>query len=227
VNDEFPTLEVAQAVCVSWLAFRGWFLLRGATGLTRNVEEVAAEIEQGKGRAQQAALRHRETWLLPFTRVAVALASAGTGTTAAREQLRERVARARRKLRSSAAWDLVVCAILVGALIYAHAAALEVGDAFFGLGATITLLLLSAVALRVRIERGLVPAAARVAEAIARRPSPSAGSLQRCRICSETALTRVASPEELGARLSELSVVELFICPRCGHVTGAARPASR
>ena len=119
---------------------------------------TGVKIEQGKGRSQQAALRHRETWLLPFTRVALALASAGTGTTAAREQLSERVVwGAPQASKRCAAWDLVVCAILVGSLIYADAAALEVGDTFFGLGAAITLLLLSAVALRVRIERGLVP----------------------------------------------------------------------
>lgn len=221
MTDVFPTLEVVLAVCVLWLVFRDWLLLRGASTLQTSVDGIAQRLERGEPLTRTGAA----PWLTPFTRTAHALVAEQIGTTAARELVSERSQRARRKLTSGAARDLVVCAILIGALIYAHAAELDVGPAFFPLGVAATILLFAAVALRLKLERGLTSAAARIAEAIARRPSDvSKGASPRCRICRETKLGRVASAEGLGSQLSALGVVEVFVCPRCGHVTGAAHP---
>lgn len=221
MTDEFPTLEVVSAVCVSWLAFRDWVLLRGASKLNEQITQVASRLEQN----QAATERGAAPWLRPLTRTVNALVSGEIGATTARELLSERSLRARRKLTSGAARDLVVCAVLAGSLIYARAAQLEVGSLFFALGIAALVMLLAGAGLRVRLERVLGRAGARVAEAIARRPSAAAsGAAPRCRICREPKLTRVASPEALGAQLSALGVVEVFVCPRCGHVTGAAQP---
>ncbi len=221
MTDEFPTLEVVSAVCVFWLAFRDWVLLRGATKFDEQITRVASRLEQNQATTERGAA----PWLRPFTRTVNALIAGEIGTTTARELLSERSLRARRKLTSGAARDLVVCAVLAGSLIYAQAAKLEVGSLFFALGVAALVMLLAGAALRVRLERVLGRAGARVAEAIARRPSGSAsGAAPRCRICRETKLAHVASPEGLGAKLSALGVVEVFVCPRCGHVTGAAHP---
>jgi hypothetical protein len=224
VTDVFPTLEVVLAVCVLWLGFRDWFLFRGATTLRASVEDIAKSLEAGSPKSSQLRAA-RAPWLSPFTRTAQALLTHQIGTTAARELVSERSQRARRKLTSGAARDLVVCAVLIGSLIYARAAQLEVGPAFFPLGILATVMLVLAVALRLTLERGVASAATRVAEAIARRPlEASKGASPRCRICRETKLSRVASAEALGRELSALGVVEVFVCPRCGHVTGAAHP---
>ncbi|MFZ5889707.1 MAG: hypothetical protein ACOY0T_01450 [Myxococcota bacterium] len=224
MTDEFPTLEVVQAVCVLWLGFRGFHLFRGVTQLNAKVERLAHALEKADASAQRGVV---EPWLVPLSRTTQALVTHQIGATAARELLSERSARARRKLRSGAARDLVVCAILIGALIYARAAKLDVSVAFFGLGVAAAVLLLLAVALRLKLERGLVGAATRLAEAMARHQSaPNSGALSRCRICSETKLTRVAGSQDLGPNLSSLGVMEVFVCPRCGHVTGAAHTSA-
>ncbi|MGC4086428.1 MAG: hypothetical protein QM756_00755 [Polyangiaceae bacterium] len=191
---------------------------------TPRIEQLARNIENAEPQLERK--RHRDPWVAPFSRVAAALGKGELGTTAAREQLSERAGRGRRKLKNGAARDLLVCAILLGALVYARAAALEVNAAFFVLGGLATLLLLGSVGLRLQLERRLIGASARLAEAVARRvATPASGGLSHCRICRETQLSR-ASGDELGPRLVALGVVEVFVCPRCGHVTGAgaARP---
>lgn len=223
MTDEFPTLEVVSAVCVCWLAFRDWVLLRGASKLNAEIARVASRLERNEASNE----RDAPPWLRPFTRTVNALLAGEIGATMARELLSERSLRARRKLTSGAARDLVVCAVLAGSLIYARAAKLEVGSAFFALGIAALVMLLVGAALRVRLERVLARAGARVAEAIARRPSaPATGAAPRCRICRETKLARVVATDALGPQLSALGVVEVFVCPRCGHVTGTARPPS-
>lgn len=223
MTDEFPTLEVVSAVCVCWLAFRDWVLLRGASNLNAELTRVAGGLERNEPYNERGAA----PWLRPFTRTINALVGGEIGATTARELLSERSLRARRKLSSGAARDLVVCAVLAGSLIYARAAKLEVGSVFFALGIAALVMLLVGAGLRVRLERLLARAGTRVAEAIARRPNVVAtGAAPRCRICRETKLARVVSPDALGPQLSALGVVELFVCPRCGHVTGTAQPPS-
>jgi hypothetical protein len=222
VADEFPTLEVALAASVLWLAFRGVLLGRDASGIGTRVTALCGAIERGDA-AQLAEFGRgpAATWLGPIARSA----AAGFGRKAADgqlgEQLLERTARAERRLRNGAGRDLVVCSVLGGSLVYAGVTNLGVAPAFYGLGAAAALLLLIAVPLRLSLAKRLKAAVPAVERALGARAAAGLGSgdARRCRVCGQTELTRLTA-SELGPKLGELGVTEALFCPGCGHLWG-------
>ncbi len=220
--DEFPTLEVAQAVSVLWLGMRAFLFYRGALQLPADVEHIGQTLG-----VKRRLRRDRKAWLEPLARTAVALVQGDLTPLAARQLLGERAHRIARRLRQAAARDLIVSAVLIGALVYAGLSRLEVGPPFFALGALAALLAAAAVPARLSLARRLPDAAGQLATAaLARREQRPASSARApgCEACGQTSLVVLTTDAELGPRLLGLGVRELRVCPQCGHVSGAATP---
>ncbi len=219
MTDEFPTLEVALAACVLWLAFRGFWLVLGVARFDTAVEAlVRAERERPAGRRRRRG--PAAIWLYELTQLARQARESGAPDWA--ERVKERGARLRTKLRSSAARDLVVSAVLGGCLVSARAAGFASSPWFFGLGGAATLLLLLAVAARLRLAEKLPNAASRLAEAVS--PVSAPPGREGCRRCGSTEIASVVAAD-LGAALRALGVDQIGICQRCGNVAGRAHLA--
>jgi hypothetical protein len=226
VADEFPTLEVALAALTPWLIFRGLALGQNARRASADLDGIAVALESGHAESSSVAGRSsKSAWLTPIRRLA-AQASAGESVTVVRHQLTERAERIERSLRSAAARDLVVCAVLDSALVYGYASNLGVAVWFYVFGVANTTLLALAVAFRLQMASALGRATPRLLAALgthgAARPSDGGGS--RCRHCGSTNVTRVANAAELGAALSTLGVEFVSVCQSCGHIAGRAKP---
>jgi hypothetical protein len=218
VADEFPTLEVALAACVVWLGWRGWVLARGAARLAGDVESLSSAVGRGElgppgtsGKGPEAA------WLGQLARTALA---AENGSKA--DELRERARRIRRRLRNAAARDLVVCAVLIGALAYARSASLGVSAAFFALGASAGVLLLAAVALRLWHDARVAWASEHLRRAVASRTAPPSSRVApvSCFRCGAKALICLEKSHDLAKKLERLQVREVRLCTACGHLDG-------
>jgi hypothetical protein len=221
VADEFPTLEVALAACVLWLGWRGWVLARGAARLDSDVDALAAAIRRGDEPGATARRGPGAAWLGHLARAALAAAQDPEAAEPGHDPVRERARRIRRRLRSAAARDLVVCAVLVGALVYARSANLGVTDAFFALGAASGALLFVAVGVRLWLDRRVEPASKRLAQASGVQSARTSVSARgACPSCGKSALESLKGRRNLGRKLSSLGVAELLVCAECGHVTG-------
>ncbi len=222
--DEFPTLEVALAALSPWLAFRGFVLGRSALRARADLARLGAALERAApGRVGDSLRGLQASWLSPLWRAA---AHGGAEADAElRHHLEERSAHLGQQLRSAAARDLVVCAVLTGALGYARISSLGVEDWFYGFGLANAGLILLAVGFRLRMARELAAGTARLLSAVTARRSPSLGDATsgRCRVCGETKLARLTTPAELGSALTELGVELVTVCAKCGHVSGRAR----
>jgi hypothetical protein len=221
VADEFPTLEVALAVCVLWLGWRGWVLARGAARLDTDVEALAAAIRRGEEPGAAARRGSEAAWLGHLARAALAAAQDPRAAEPGHDPVRERTRRIRRRLRSAAARDLVVCAVLLGALAYARAANLGVSSTFFALGAVSGVLLLVAVGVRLWLDRRVESASKRLAQASGVQSARTSVSARgACPACGKSELLSVRGRRNLGRKLSSLGVEEVLLCAECGHVTG-------
>jgi hypothetical protein len=221
VADEFPTLEVALAVCVLWLAWRGWVLARGAARLESDTEALAAAIRRGEEPGAAARRGSELGWLGHLAREALAAARDPGTAEPGHDPVRERTVRIRRRLRSAAARDLLVCAVLIGALAYARAANLGVSGAFFVLGGLSGALLLVAVGLRLWLDRRVESASQRLAHASGVQSSrTSVSARQACPTCGKSELVSVKGRRYLGRKLHSLGVDEVLVCVECGHLTG-------
>jgi hypothetical protein len=222
VTDEFPTLEVALAVCVLWLGFRGFALARGAALLNDDVASLLSAIRR-RAAPRSAAQRGRDSaWLEDLGRAALSIDDGAGASESAHASLRERAARIRRRLRSAAALDLVVCAVLVGAMTYARTANLGVSVWFFALGAVAGLLLLAAVGLRLWHDAQVNRVSERLARALSERgaESPVPSTREVCPKCGAGEVESVSGRRNLGKKLTALGVSEVLLCSRCGHVGG-------
>lgn len=222
VADEFPTLEVALAACVAWLAWRGWVLARSAARLVRDLASLSTAVQQGEASVPAASGNGPEAaWLGHLARAALSAVERGLTASELHQELQERARRIRRRLRSAAARDLVVCAVLIGALAYARSAHLGVSPAFFTLGAAAGALLLAAVGLRLWHGAQLVRTSELLSRAAAGRASKaSAAQAAACASCGASGLIRARGAEELGQKLRDLGVTEVRVCPACGHLDG-------
>jgi len=226
VSDEFPTLEVVLLASVAVLAWRGLLIARLRRELDRALPRLLALVGDPSARGPEGApSTHRGeasprfgAALEPLARAALAPQTEASGRAVA-----ERALRAVRRVKSAAARDLVIGAVLGGSLVYAFATRLAVGAAFYVLGALAALLLLLAVKDRLALARALAAAGTQLADLLGARPSqpPLATAARRCRKCGEP-LPEALGPEELGARLRELGTRELFVCRGCGRIEGQA-----
>jgi hypothetical protein len=226
--DEFPTLEVVLAACVLGLAWRGVSLLRAASSIEPAIEAWERAIRAGDAASSASLERNASTpWLAPLAHSAL-VERENAAADPALHPVAQRGARLARGLKSAAARDLVVCAVLAGSLAYAWVSRLVVSPIFFVLGVTAAVLLLGSVLLRIRLADSLKRAGLRFSRAAASAPHPkdSAGlDAEKCSRCGSTRVVRVTSPEELGPRLGALHVEEIVLCASCGRIEGRAAPA--
>jgi len=216
VSDEFPTLEVVLLASVAVLAWRGLLIARMRRELDRALPRLLAAVADASAPGGEGSPRFGPA-LEPLARAALAPRTEASGRAVA-----ERALGAVRRVKSAAARDLVICAVLGGSLVYAFATRLAVSPPFFVLGGLAALLLLLAVKDRLALARSLAAAGTKLADSLAARPSePPPNAARRCRKCGEP-LPDSLGPEELGARLRELGTRELFVCRRCGRIEGQA-----
>lgn len=221
MSDEFPTLEVALAASVVVLVWRGWLLHRSRLGFIAAAERLLVSFQHGPPSARQLSAANLGPFLEPLARAALTAPIDETPRAAA-----ERASRIRRRIRSAAARDLVICAVLGGSLIYARFSGIGVARTFYLLGAAATLLLLAAVVERIRMDRALADVAARFGAALGARSGGVAPPEGRtCKVCGEPYQERLTSSADIGPRLWQLGAREIFVCTRCGHVTGKITPA--
>ena len=137
------------------------------------------------------------------------------------ERNRRRAARARGR----AGADLVIAAVLGGALLYARQANFDVRFAFYALGAIALLLLLASALVHSRIARAR---AEESSQGPATSAEPELGPPQRgggsvCPDCGASRLRSVSTSDELGAKLAALGVEARSLCAKCGYLEGRAR----
>jgi hypothetical protein len=134
---------------------------------------------------------------------------------------RRRAARARGR----AGADLVIAAVLGGALSYAQQANFDVRFTFYVLGAIALLLLLVSAAVHSRIARARTEASGQgpvtVTESELGHSHRGGGSV--CPDCGASRLRALSASDELGAKLAALGVKAPSLCTKCGHLEGRAR----
>ena len=217
MTDEFPTLEVALGACVLWLCWRGFWLVTGALGF----DAALATQERALHESSKERVPRRNPvafWLNALTHSVKKAREESTVDLPARAS--ERGERMRQRVRSAAARDIVVGAVLGGCLVWAREAHFGATSWFYALGAAAAFLLVLSVVCRLLVAAKLPAAARQLALALA----PVSGRAPRggCRRCGEVDQVVVAG-EELGKALLALGVESLLVCPACGHAIDNAR----
>lgn len=238
--DEFPTLEAVAALGVLALLIRTLLV----ASEMRTLPEFAAELGRLLGAGNRnAALAACNTQTAPALARAARELIAHSGEPPygpdaladLRHEQAELELELARRGESGRARDLVVLAVLLGAMAFALVSALGVGSWFHGLAALASLLLLVGYVLRSRlrlseqVELGrIADAVARMMEAAPQQPAPR-GSLNSidggCPACGETVFL-IARDAALGSALPALGIHELRICKHCGLVAGQAADAA-
>lgn len=220
--DEFPTLEVVLAASVTVLVWRGWLLYRSRAEFRTGSERLLQVFRLGSPTARELAGAHLGPLLEPLARAALVSQVGDTP-----RAVSERASRIRRRIQSAAARDLVICAVLGGSLVYTVFADTVVGWTFYALGIAAGLLLLAAVGERIFLDRQLAKVAARFGSAVGAADASASGEISACRVCGEPRLERLSSPDDIGPRLRALGTREIFVCSRCGTITGKATHPAR
>jgi hypothetical protein len=219
VSDEFPTLEVALAASVAVLVWRGLLLHRSRIGFLSSSERLLQTFQHGPPSARELSAAQLGPLLEPLARAALTAQVEDTP-----RAVTERTSRIRRRVRSAAARDLVICAVLGGSLLYAFSSEMVAGWVFYALGALATLLLLLAVFERVQLDRALARIGQRFGTAVSAFSPDVSGrelhELRACRVCGTPYRERLTGSADLGPRLWALGTSEHLACGRCGHVTG-------
>lgn len=202
------------------LVWRAWLLHRARAQFRAASERLFQIFQRGTPSVRELAKARLGPLLEPLARAALVAQLEDT-----ERAIAERASRIRRQVRSAAARDLVICAVLSGSLVYALFSETVVGWTFHALGVTAALLLLAAVGERVRLDRAIAQVAARFGAAHGSADQAAFRELPACRICGEPHLERLSSPDDIGPRLRAMGTRELLVCGRCGSITGrAAQP---
>lgn len=221
MSDEFPTLEVALAGSAVVLLWRA--------GLLLSARRELSELSPTSGREPelQHFQKHSGRLFDPVLRAGMSARESGASAEAQRSAVAERAHRVGRRLRTAGARDIVICAVLLGALVYAGAANLEVRPSFFLLGGAASALLGMTALLAVRSAVRIEALGADLGKLLARMSAQgSHTAARRCPVCGAAPVV-VESPDELGPRLRQLGVERLAVCAHCGHVGGHAATPSR
>jgi hypothetical protein len=237
--DEFPTLEAVAAFGVLALLLRTLLVANETKLLPLFTAELAKSLRAGD---RSAALAACSTPNAPaLGRVARELIShvgdPPYGPDAAFElkleqsELEQDLAR---RGESGRARDLIVLAVLLGAMAFAFVSRMPVSAWFQGLAGAAALLVVVGYVMRSRlrqVERAeLMRIADALAESVAQSPGvaqgrPSLHSIDGgCPACGENVFL-IARDAALGASLPALGIHELRICKNCGLVAGQADDA--
>ena len=153
----------------------------------------------------------------------------------------ERGSRRASRARGRAGADLVIAAVLGGALVFAQAANFEVRLPFYVLGAIAFVLLLASARLHSRLARAHADQIDRsgspplTASPLEERPrmgrglAPDAVGESRsasgppCPECGSSGRKALSANDDLGAKLASLGVEAASLCTQCGHLEGRAR----
>jgi hypothetical protein len=234
--DEFPTLEAVAALGVLALVIRTLLVANETRVLPVFAGELARSLRAGDRGAALAACSTPDAPALG--RVARDLIShvgdppygpdAAFELRAEQSELEQDLAR---RGESGRARDLVVLAVLLGAMAFATLSRLPVTVWFQALAAAASLLLAIGYVMRSRLRRveraEFVRIGEALADSLAQAPGASSGrpSLHSidggCTACGENVFL-VARDAALGASLPALGIRELRICKNCGLVTGQA-----
>ena len=234
--DAFPTLEAVAALGVLALLLRTLLVASEMRSLPRFAAEVGSALGAGDRAAALAACNTTTAPALARSaRELIALiGDPPYGAEAASDlehEQRELEQDLTRRAESGRARDLIVLAVLLGAMAFAILSSLLVSAWFLALAAASSLLLILGFSLRSRLRRIERVELGRIGEALGRmlQAAPSAGSARRslhsidggCTACGET-LFLIAHDQALGSSLPALGIHELRICKNCGFVTGQA-----
>ena len=233
--DEFPTLEAVAALGVLALLIRTLLVASEMQRLPRFANELGRALGSGDRVAALAACNAPVAPALAASaRELIALVGDPPyGPDAAADleheqgELEDDLAR---RAESGRARDLLVLAVLLGAMAFAVLSSLRVTTWFHGLAALASLLLLVGFVMRTRLRRVERAELSRIREALARMLELAPSAIKRrslhsidggCSICGET-LFLVARDRALGVSLPTIGIHELRICKHCGFVTGQA-----
>lgn len=238
--DEFPTLEAVAALGVLALLIRTLLV----ASEMRTLPEFAAELGRSLGLGNRAAaLSACNSPTAPALARAASELIAHTGEPPygpdavgdLRHEQSELELELSRRGESGRARDLVVLAVLLGAMAFAVVSGLGLGKWFHGLAALASVLLIIGYILRSRLRSSEQLELTRIADAIARmieaapQQRTARASLNSidggCTSCGETVFL-VAHAAALGSALPALGIHELRICKHCGLVAGQADDAA-
>jgi hypothetical protein len=236
MSDEFPTLEAVAALGVLALVIRTLLVANETKVLPLFAAELAKSLRAGDRTAALSACSSPDAPAL--ARVARELVShvgdppygeaASFELKAEQNELEQDLAR---RGESGRARDLIVLAVLLGAMAFAALSRLPVSAWFQGLAGAAALLLVVGYVMRSRLRQverlEFVRIGDALAESLARAPAlksgrPSLHSIDGgCTACGENVFL-VARGAALGAALPALGIHELRICKNCGLVAGQA-----
>ncbi len=234
--DEFPTLEVVAALGVLALLIRTLLV----ASEMRTVPEFAGQLSRAlgtgdRGAALSACNAPTAPALARSARELLGLVGDPPYGPRAADDLKQEQAELEQDLsqraESGRARDLIVLAVLIGALAFAILSNLTVSRWFHGLAALASVLLVVGYVMRSRLRSIERVELVRIGEAVLRmlQAAPEAAPARRsmhsldggCTVCGET-LFLIAHDAALGNSLPVLGIHELRICKNCGFVTGQA-----
>jgi len=238
--DEFPTIETACALGVVALSIRTLLVVSEMQSAPKLAAELVRLLSAGdRTRALAACNAPAAPALARSAREMIELTGEPPyGPEASLElkrEQRELDEDLAQRAESGRARDLIVLAVLIGAMAFATLSNLLVSGWFHALAAFASLLVIVGYFMRSRLRRIERAELSRIEEALlamlAAAPSPNRArrSLQSidggCSVCGETVFL-VAHDAALGASLPILGIHELRICKNCGFVSGQAEDAA-
>ena len=238
--DEFPTLEAVAALGVLALLIRTLLV----ASEMRTVPEFAGELARALGAGDRAAaLRACNAPTAPALarsarELITLVGDPPYGPQAAADLKQDQVDLERdlaQRAESGRARDLIVLAVLIGAMAFAISSNLIISRWFHGLAALASVLLIVGYVMRSRLRSIERVELGRSGEAVLRvlLAAPETAKARRslhsldggCTVCGET-LFLIAQDAALGSSLPLLGIHELRICKNCGFVTGQAADAA-
>ena len=234
--DEFPTLEAAAAFGVLALLIRTSLVASEMQSVPRFAAELGRALSAGDRTAALGACNAPAAPALARSaRELIALVGEPPyGPDVALElthELEELERDLALRAENGRARDVIVLAVLIGAMAFALLSSLLVSTWFHALAALASLLLIVGYVMRSRlraierVELGRIAAAVAKMISAAERADSGRRSLQSiaagCTVCGESVFL-VAHAAALGSSLPSLGIHELRICKQCGFVTGQA-----
>jgi hypothetical protein len=236
MSDEFPTLEAVAALGVLALVIRTLLVISEM----QSVPRFAAELLRALGAEDRAAAlaacnAPAAPALARSARELIALVGdppygpeISLELTQEQRELERDLAQ---RAESGRARDVIVLAVLIGAMAFALLSSLLVSTWFHALAACAALLLIVGSVMRSRLraierlELGHIASAVTSMVSVTASTRSGRRSLHSiaggCSVCGES-LFLVAHAAALGASLPSLGIHELRICKQCGFVTGQA-----
>jgi hypothetical protein len=233
--DEFPTLEVVAALGVLALLIRTLLVASEMRVVPQFAGALARSLGLGDRAAALSACNAPDAPALARSaRELLTLVGEPPYGPQAAAELEQEQAEVEQALairaESGRARDLIVLAVLIGALAFAILSNLIVSRWFHGLAALASVLLIVGYVMRSRLRAIERVELGRIGDAVLRmlqasEAAPTRRSLHSlhgaCGVCGETVFL-MAHDAALGSSLPALGIHELRICKNCGSVSGQA-----